>query len=160
MKVDPATGGKPNAGMRDKSCISQKWLQHWSFRVHIWTGMQIGCIMWGKIHIQPVLYIIDKSQPVTFCVKRGLWNLQYETVTLVLQQTAQVKVDSSVVVYPAQNSAWNPGCPAQMWSQRIKVVVTKIIHCIFPDEQLIPSLRFPWLLTQKSSLHLLPYLFH
>lgn len=65
MKVDPATGGKQDAQMRDKSCISQKMLKHSTFRVHIHTCMQIGYIMHGKIHIQPVLYIADKSHSVS-----------------------------------------------------------------------------------------------
>lgn len=106
------------------------------------------------------LYIIKKSHLVTCCVKRGLRNLQYETVTPALWHTAQVKPESSVVVYLAQDSAWNTGCPALMWSHWIKVVVARTIYHVFPDGRLTPSLTFPWLLTQKRSPNLFSYLFH
>lgn len=111
--------------------------------------------MWEKF---TGLYII-KSHLVTCCVKRGLWNLWCERVTLVLQHTAQVKAESSVVVYLAQDSAWNMGCPALMWSHWIKVVVPRTIYHVFPDGRLTPSLTFHWLLTQERSPNLFSYLF-
>lgn len=162
MKGDPDTGEKQDTEMRDKGCIC-KWLTLVFQSSHLyWYVKQAHNVR--KINRGSLFpYIIKKSHMVTCCVKGGLWNLQCETVTPVLQHTAQVKAESSVVVYLAQDSAWNKwnkGCPAQMWSHWIKLVVARTIYHVFLDGRLTPSLTFPWLLTQKSSPNLFSYLFH
>lgn len=87
--MDPDTGEKQDTGMRDKRCICKKMIVTLVFQSsHLyWYVNQAHNVR--EIHRGSLfLYIIKKSHLVTCYVKRGLWNLQCETITPALWHTA------------------------------------------------------------------------